>query len=353
MGNFKNNLMKQKNQKQQQLSSKVVSSTILDKMVDGREFESLVLTQFQNVNVAEEIRKSIKEVEEIRKIPLVCYVANVVKQTTGSISIDTSDDLPFNEMLNCIDNSIKEIDIVLVTPGGFANQAAQFVNSLRPRFDKVNFLLLNKAMSAGTIFVMSGDEIIMTKQSQIGPIDPQVRNRIGAFIPAQSILTLIEDIKTKGEAAAKEGKPVDWTDLQILRNIDPNDIATAISASQYSIGLVQEYLYNYKFKNWENHSTTANAVTDEEKKERAKEIAQLLCNHSEWKNHGHAITREAAWQVCKLKIKHAEDIDGLERAMRRMWALFYWLFENTGFTKVFASNNYLIIRSDVQIAQNK
>ena len=34
-------------------------------------------------------------------------------------------------------------------------------------------------MSAGTIFIMAGDEIIMSNQSQIGPVDPQVRTKSG------------------------------------------------------------------------------------------------------------------------------------------------------------------------------
>jgi len=46
-------------------------------------------------------------------------------------------------------------------------------------------------MSAGTIFAMSGDEIVMTNSSYIGPVDPQVPNKDGVYVPAQAILTLI------------------------------------------------------------------------------------------------------------------------------------------------------------------
>lgn len=327
---------------------KNVSSSLLDKMVDGKEFESLLNYQYANLNFLDEIRKSIKEVEDVRNVPLVCYIANVVKPRQVSVSIENSDDLPFNEMISTIPADVKEIDIALVTPGGFANQVAKFVNTLRPRFDKVNFILLNQSMSAGTIFSMSGDEIVMTKQSQIGPIDPQVRNKNGAFVPAQAILTLVEEIKKRGEEELKRGKQPSWTDLQILKGIDPKEIGFAMSASSYSIQLVEEYLYNFKFKTWTNHSTTGLAVTEDEKKKRANEIASLLCNHGEWKNHGHAITREAAWEVCQLKIRHSEEIEGLDRAMRRMWALFYWLFENTPIAKVFVSQDYCIIRNDIQ-----
>lgn len=332
---------------------KNTSSTLLDRMVDGREFESLLNYQYTNLNFLEEIRKSIKEIQTVRNVPLVCYIANVVKPRNVPVAIDDSDDLPFNEMIASLPKEVKEIDIALVTPGGFAHQVAKFVNTLRPRFEKVNFLILNKAMSAGTIFSMSGDEIIMTNQSQIGPIDPQVRNRNGEFVPAQSLLTLVEEIKKRGEDAIKKGRQPAWTDLQILRGIDPKEIGNAMSASNYSIQLVEEYLCNYKFKPWTHHSSSGAEVTDEERKKRANDIASLLCNHSQWKNHGHAITREAAWDVCKLKIKKAEEIEGLDRAMRRMWALFYWVFENTPIAKIFVSDNYCIIRNDLPNGQNK
>jgi hypothetical protein len=333
-------------------NQKPITSTLLDKMVDGREFESLLNYQYHNLNFLSELRKSIAEIKALRGRPIVCYIANVVKPSPA-ISIEDSDDLPFNEMIASLPAECKEIDIVLVTPGGYAHQVAKFVNKLRPRFEKISFILLNKTMSAGTIFIMSGDEVIMSNQSQIGPIDPQVRTKTGEFVPAQAILTLIDDIRTRGEEAIKKGGKPSWTDLQILNGIDPKEIGNALNASNYSIQLVEEYLHNFKFKNWNLHSDGTTQVTPEERKSRATEIAKMLCDHSKWKNHGHAITREAAWEVCKLKITHSESIEGLDKAMRRMWALFYWVFENTPVAKVFLSENYSIMRASNQNGEKK
>ena len=304
-----------------------IANSLLDVMEDGREFESLIKYQYNNLNILGEIRRSISEIQKARGKSCICYIANVLHSNINN-SIDGTDDLPFNEMVNSVPNSIKEIDVVLVTPGGLANQVNNFVNALRPRFDKVNFIVLNMAMSAGTIFIMSGDEIIMSKQSKFGPIDPQIPNREGRFVPAQSILVALEDIKKRGEEKIKSNQQPDWTDIQLLRNIDPRDIGLAQSASRYSIDIVKDFLVKYKFKSWLTHSSTRVPVTEVEKNERANEIANLLCNHSEWKSHGHAINRDIAWNICKLKITHSESIDGLDRAMRRMWALFYWVFES-------------------------
>ena len=321
-----------------------ISSSLLDVMIDGREFESLIKYQYINVDIINEIRISISEIEKARHKTAICYIANVISSNINQ-SIDGTDDLPFNEMVNSIPYNIKEIDVILVTPGGSADQVNNFVNALRPRFEKVNFIVLNMAMSAGTIFIMSGDEIIMSKQSKFGPIDPQIRNREGRFVPAQSILVTLEDIRKRGEERIKDNKNPDWTDLQLLKNIDPRDIGLAQITSKYSIETVKDFLINYKFESWHNHSSSNKIVSKEEKIKRADEIANLLCNHSIWKSHGHAINRDVAWSVCKLKITHSEDIEGLDRAMRRMWALFYWLFENSSIVKIFISQDYCIIRN--------
>ena len=58
---------------------------MLDIMIDGREFESLLNYEYQNIDFIGELRKSIAEIKEIRKRPIVCYVANVVKPGNSSI----------------------------------------------------------------------------------------------------------------------------------------------------------------------------------------------------------------------------------------------------------------------------
>lgn len=321
-----------------------VGPSPLDVMKEGHEFESLLSYNFSNVDIVAEIRRSIQEVETARGRRTLCYISNVVNGSIGN-SIDGTDDLPFREMVASVPQGVKEIDIVLVTPGGLANQVVNFVNTLRPRFDKVNFILLDMAMSAGSIFIMSGDEIVMSSRSKFGPIDPQVPNKEGRFVPAQSILLAINDIKARGQAALKKGEQPDWTDIQLLKNIDIREVGAALGASNYSIQITQEYLEKYKFASWETHSHSKQPVTPQDRAERAKWVANVLCNHSKWKNHGHFIDRVAAYNECKLIVTHSESITGLDEAMRRMWALFYWLFENTPMLKIFISNEYCIVRN--------
>ncbi|WJS96071.1 hypothetical protein NYQ10_06345 [Flavobacterium johnsoniae] len=320
-----------------------LSSQLLSKMEDGREFESLTKYQFASLNLKAEIQAGIKEIEDIRQRPAVCFMANTIS-VAGNTMIEDSDDLPFEEMISSIDSGINAIDIILETPGGLSTTVAKFVDKLRARFDHIGFIILNKAMSAGTMFVMSGDEIVMTGSSQIGPIDPQVRRMNGTFLPAQSILYLIEEVKKRGNDNIAKGKPIDWTDQFLINGIDRIEAGNAMIMSSKSIDMVENYLDKYKFKEWTTHKD-GSPVTVVEKKERANEIAKLLCNHEKWKDHGYAIDRITAWEVCQLKITHSENISGMDRAMKRMWALMYYLFLNTQIQKVYVSSNYGIIRT--------
>ena len=329
-------------------------TSLLDKMQDGREFESLLNFKVISLDIVAEIRRAIAEIEAIRKRPLICYVSNIVNPNIkATISINYEDDLPFTEMISAINPGQKEVDILLVTPGGIAQQVAKFVDKLRPRFDLVSFLLPNIAMSSGTIFAMSGDEIVMGPNAYIGPIDPQVPNKDGLYVPAQAILTLIEDIRVRGDEYLKKSQNPPWTDLLLLKQMDAKEIGNALTASQYSIELVQNYLYNYKFKTWATHTSSGKPVTNDEKTQRAKAVAAYLCDHSQWKSHSRGITREAAWRECKIKITHTESIAELERALRRFWALIYWVFENTPMAKCFVSTNYCIVRNDKSLMTQK
>ena len=327
--------------------SEMVVTSFLDSMVDGREYLSIAGLQNVNVDLGSEIRRSIGEIETIRKRPLICYVSNVLNRNiTQSVSIDNSDDIPFLEMLKNVPIDRKEIDIILVTPGGSAETVDFLVKQIRSRFENVTFILPYMSMSAGTIFCLSGDELVMDENAFFGPIDPQVISKNGRFVPAQSISTLLADIQTRGQEQIKKGQNPNWTDIQILNNLDAKEIGNAINASKLSTNLVSNYLENYKFKYWcEHHDGTP--VTDEERKNRAKEIAAQLCEHSLWLSHSSRISRDMAWDTCKLKITHPEEIDGLARAIKRFWALISLSLENTMIAKMFVSSNYMLFRNEV------
>jgi ClpP class serine protease len=122
----------------------------------------------------------------------------------AAAAITNDDDLPFIEMIQNAPAGIDKVDILIATPGGLAHQVAQFVDATRRRFKDVSFIIPQIAMSAGTIWVLSGNEIIMDERAVIGPIDPQVIGKSGQFLPSQSLKVLVNEIQERGKKALDE-----------------------------------------------------------------------------------------------------------------------------------------------------
>ncbi len=326
--------------------------SLLDEMQDGTEYASLIDLAPQNMNIRDELRRAIAEIESIRKRPLLVYAANVIKSDAGlSPEISYIDDLPFSEMVSAIPPEVEAIDILIVTPGGLAQQVSQFVSRVRPRFKDIAMIIPYMAMSAGTIWALSGNEIWMDQRAFIGPIDPQVVSKDGRLIPAQALLTLIKGIQERGQQNIANAQSPDWSDILILQNMDAKEIGNALSLSKYSIQLATEYLNNYKFRDWIKHSK-GTPVTAQERLNRAEQVANMLCSHEQWKVHSHGISRDVAWQELKIKINHPEDVPELERSIRRFWALFYWLCDNSAIMKVFISQQYSLFKAKRQEPKN-
>lgn len=87
--------------------------------------------------------------------------------------------------------------IILTTTGGSAEIVERYVNILRHHYQEINFIVPDYAYSAGTIFCMSGDSILMDYLSVLGPIDPQVPNKDGKYVAALGYLDKINEFIEK------------------------------------------------------------------------------------------------------------------------------------------------------------
>lgn len=230
--------------------------SLFDAVEEGKEYASLASLNTTNIalDLGADLKKAVADIEQIRQRPLICYAGNITRAGEPNTSIDLADDVPFSELVNSIDPKHQAVDIMVATPGGSAHQVHNFVCRLRTRFDHVAFLIPHMAMSAGTIWSLSGNEIIMDERGFLGPIDPQVPNREGRWVPAQALFTLLKKIQDEGAAALKAGGQPTWTNLQLLKNIDAKELGAAVSATNYSIQLASTYLSTYKFAGWKTQA---------------------------------------------------------------------------------------------------
>jgi hypothetical protein len=178
----------------------------------------------------------------------------------------------------------------------------------------------------------------MTDRAYLGPIDPQVPSASGRFVPAQALLSLIQEIQRQGDEAIKKQQSVPWALVRIIDTLDKKELGEAMTASQYSATMAAEFLQRYKFKNWSVRETSGTPVTEAYRAQRASEIAGALVSHDRWKNHGHAISRDVLWEAIRLRIDHPDA--ALNRAMIRLWALLTYIFDKSPFIKIIASANY-------------
>jgi hypothetical protein len=320
-----------------------VVDSLLDAMVDGREYQSIVdAVPAPTLNVVGEVQRALCEIEGVRDRPCLAYVGNVVSVAGPGSELGPLDDLPFAEMIASIPAYQRKADVFLVTNGGSGQQVGRFVDALRSRFDEIDFLIPSFCMSAGTMFALSGDNIWMTERACLGPIDPQVPTADGRFVPAQALLLLVEKLQKDGQEALKTEGTIPWTAVRIVDKIDKKELGEAITASDYAKKMAQEFLEKYKFRQWMVRSTSGHPVDAEYKRKRAIAIAEELCSHERWKSHGHAINRDVLWREIQLKIEHPQG--GLLRAITRTWALLTYIFEKTAIQKFIVARDYTLIR---------
>lgn len=295
------------------------------------------LTDFNSIT--QERKKQLTRISELRKRAVITYAADMNNKGKGNdIGISFADLVPFKDQVGNL--SGKELDIIIETPGGLAEVVEDMVRYVRGKFDRIGIIIPGTAKSAGTIFSMCGDEILMGSTSSMGPIDAQVIASNGNRFSADAFLEGLENIKEEVDIS----KRLNPAYIPILQNISPGEIQHCKNAQNFSKDLVTKWLNTYKFKYWINHSSSGKEVTDEEKLNQAVKIADLLCKQSHWKTHGRSIKIEDFHEL-GLKVTNYESDKELADAIDRYYLLLRLTFDKTSIFKVFETSTSQIYNS--------
>lgn len=292
--------------------------------------------------ITAERKNQLKQISTIRKRDVLVYASDSNKGNVSAapIFIFPGDLLPFKDQLSYINT--KEIDIILETPGGIAETVEDMVELIRSKYEKVGIIIPGMAKSAGTIFSMAGDEILMSNSSGLGPIDAQIVSN-GKKFSADAFLDGLEKIKKEVIDTGKLNPAY----IPILQSISPGEIQHFENAQNFSRTLVKNWLSKYKFKYWDKHKSSGAVVTREEKEGRAEEIANKLCKHSDWLTHGRSI-RINDLEAMHLKITNYTADAVLNDAIERYYTLLRMTFDLTGIYKIFETCNSQIYQSITQ-----
>lgn len=214
----------------------------------------------------------------------------------------------------------KGLTLLMHTPGGVTNATETIVAYLRSKFNDIEVIVPTFAMSAGTMISLAADKITLGRQSQLGPIDPQMPAG-GRMVSAIAILDQFE--RAKKEISEDRDQAHLWA--PILPSLGPALLQEAQNAIDYSEQIVADWLEKYMFK---HHATP---------KQKALAVAKHFSRGSEGghrkKSHGRRIDRDEA-RGQGLTIEDLETSQPLQEAVLTAYHLLTIIFEKSPALKV-------------------
>ena len=202
---------------------------------------------------------------------IIAYYSGFLQKHSGNTSIDDNDKNAFMHTVHGLDKALG-LDLILHTPGGGIAAAESIVNYLRSVFGKnIRVFIPQMAMSAGTMIALSASSIVMGKQSNVGPIDPQ----FGGI----SCAGVIEEFSKAIDQIAKQPSSSALWQV-IISKYHPTFLGDCQKAIQWSDQIVKEWLKT----NMLSQNPDKDSIADS--------IVQKLGSHSKTLSHDRHIHME-------------------------------------------------------------
>lgn len=199
---------------------------------------------------------------------VIAYYSGFLQKRTGNTAIDDNDKNAFMHTVHGLDKSLG-LDLILHTPGGEIAATESIVNYLRSIFGlDIRVFIPQIAMSAGTMIALSSKEIIMGKQSNVGPIDPQ----FGGI----SCAGVIEEFDKAVQQIARQPSAAPlWQ--TIISKYHPTFLGDCEKAIKWAESMVKDWLCTNMLKDNPAKDSVAQVIVD------------TLSSHSVTFSHDHHI----------------------------------------------------------------
>lgn len=219
------------------------------------------------------------------------------------------------------------LDLILHTPGGDICAAESIVNYLRSMFGAdIRAIIPQLAMSAGTMISCACKEIVMGKQSNIGPFDPQFNG-----IPAHGVLDefnrAIEEVKK------------DPLSTPIWKTIIEKYHPTFLGECANAIDLADQIVFGWL--------TTGMFAGEADSDEKAQKVVFALNEHTDTKTHARHIHIDDV-RALGLKVVQLEDDPELQDLVLTVHHAYMHTFANSKAGKIIENHTGSAI---VQLAQ--
>lgn len=239
-------------------------------------------------------RKYLNKLFEVTKRNTIVYYSGWL-QTPGTpgMEINDEDKNGFMTVVHRMDRT-KGLDLLLHTPGGDVAATESLVDYLRSLFGTdIRAIVPQLALSGGTMISCACKEIVMGKQSSLGPIDPQFRG-----IAAHGILEEFE--RAKREVKKDSSTVHIWQ--PIIASYNPTLIGDCEKAIAWSTEMTKEWLKSGMFQGEKRPGAKINRILKE------------LGDHAVTKSHARHFSMESC-QKMGLNVVSLEEDDELQEAV--------------------------------------
>jgi hypothetical protein len=275
--------------------------------------------------IRQEVNKQIAEIARLRGDTNVIFYASAWLQKPGfpgnTLSIAPEEINGFRAVMKGMDWK-KGLTLLLHTPGGNPNAAETVGEYLLSKFDRIETIVPTYAQSAGTMLAMISDRIIMGRQSQLGPIDPQLLIN-GMSVSALSVEGQFD--RAKKEIIAEERVAHAWA--PILQSLGPGLLVESSRALEYGKRVVARWLEVRALRGRKGC------------KAKAKKLAASLAAAPTNVNHGQRIDIAEVKQMGLTAVALEAD-QNLQEAVLSLYHIVTILFEKSPVTRaLFSSTN--------------
>lgn len=289
---------------------------------------SEVFTEIQNMqmqgqnlqqNAQTAIRKKyLTQLHQHTKRNIITYYSGWLSKPGVSLSdINDEDKNGFMTTIHKLDRKLG-LDLILHTPGGGIAATQSIVTYLQKMFlGDIRAFVPQISMSAGTIIACCCKEIWMGKESNLGPIDPQL-----AGIPAHGVVQefkrAVREIKNDPDKIAL------WQ--KIIGQYRPTFLGQCENAIRWSNAFVEEQLRDGMF------------AGRSDKKARAKKVTKSLSNYPVNKSHDRHFDIDAC-KTMGLIVKELESDPTLQDLVLTVHHCYMNFLMNTAAYKIIENHN--------------
>lgn len=175
----------------------------------------------------------IKKLSEYTGRNTILYFSAFLHKSANNANINDLDINAFMANVHKL-NKNKGLDLILHTPGGDLSATEQIIYYLKSYFgNDIRAIIPQMSMSAGSLIAVSCKEIIMGRQSCLGPFDPQLNG-----VPCQSAIR--EFYKAVDDVAKNPASLGLWQ--TIISKLNPTFLALCEQADKLSDELTESIL---------------------------------------------------------------------------------------------------------------